>query len=217
MEMVVGLNCRKPHILCAILQELQVDPHMILWILDFLLKRQFVRVNSSTSPVMLTSTGPTQRTEEAKKLYQWCKEHVLQINMRKTKEPLIDFQRKADPVPQLTLNGEAVERVSSYKYLGTIINSDLFFNNNTQTIFKKCQQWIYLVRRLRHLNAVPPILRSFYICHIESLLTLSFLAWYEGLSETNKSKLRTNKSKLRRVITLGSKPSGAMLNPPAAL
>ncbi|XP_056138843.1 uncharacterized protein LOC130115253 [Lampris incognitus] len=31
--------------------------------------------------------------------------------------------------------------------------------------------------------------KGFYICHIGSLLTFSFLAWYGGLSEANQSKL----------------------------
>lgn len=63
VDFCLAFNCMQPHILCTKLQELQVDPHMILWILDFLLKReQFVRVNSSTSPVMLTSTGAPQGT-----------------------------------------------------------------------------------------------------------------------------------------------------------
>eukprot|EP00064_Thunnus_orientalis_P023399 superscaffoldBa00008807_g23638 len=110
--------------------------------------------------------------------------------MRKTKELLIDFQRKADPVQQLTLSGEVVERVSNYKYLGTTISSGLTFNDSTQSIFKKCQQRMYLLRRLSHLDVAPPILRSFNILHIESLLASSFLVWYEGFSETNKAKLR---------------------------
>lgn len=49
-----AFNCMQPHILCTKLQELQVDPLMILWILDFLLHReQLVRVNSSSSSVMM--------------------------------------------------------------------------------------------------------------------------------------------------------------------
>lgn len=35
-----AFNCMQPHNLCAKLQELQVDPHTILWILDFVLKRE---------------------------------------------------------------------------------------------------------------------------------------------------------------------------------
>ena len=40
------------------------------------------------------------------------------------------------------------------------------------------------------MDIAPPILHSFYICHVEGLLTFSFLAWYGGLSQTNKAKLR---------------------------
>lgn len=51
----------------------KVDPHMILWILDFLLKRdQFARVNSCTSPVMLTSTGSPQGTVISPVLFLLC-------------------------------------------------------------------------------------------------------------------------------------------------
>ena len=197
-----AFNCMQPHILCTKLKDLQVDPHTILWIMDFLLKReQFVKVNNSSSSVMITSTGAPQGTvispvlfslytnnlrgsdsasmavkfaddtalvdtsnnpahfeEEAKKLHQWCEEHYLQLNVKKTKELLISSRRRddLDPVPQLTLGGEVVERVSSYKYLGTTIDSGLTFNDNTQAIFAKCQQRTYLLRRLRYMDVAPP-------------------------------------------------------------
>ena len=235
----------QPHILGTKLQQLQVDPHTILWILDFLLKReQFVKVNNTASNIMLTSTGapqgtvispalfsiytnelrgsnsasmavkfaddtalvdtsnsPTHFEREVKFLQKWCEEHFLQINVKKTKELLIDFRRKADPVPQLTLNNEVVERVDNYKYLGTIIDNGLNFNKNTDSIYKKCHQRTYLLRRLRNLDVTSRILRNFYSCHIESLLTFTFLAWYGGLSVTNKDKLR-------RMVSLGTKLCG---------
>ena len=197
-----AFNCMQPHILCTKLKELQVDPHMILWIMDFLLKReQYVKVNTSSSSVLTTSTGAPQGTvispvlfsiytnnlrgsdsasmavkfaddtalvdtsnspahfeEEAKKLHQWCEEHYLQLNVKKTKELLISprWRDDVDPVPQLTLSGEVVERVGSYKYLGTIIDSGLTFNDNTQAIYSKCQQRTYLLRRLRYMDCPSP-------------------------------------------------------------
>ena len=242
-----AFNCMQPHILCTKLKDLQVDPYIILWIMDFLLEReQFVKVNNSASSILVTSTGAPQGTvispvlfslytnnlrgsdsasmavkfaddtalvntsnspahfqEEATKLHQWCEEHYLQLNVKKTKELLISPQRRDDddPILQLTLGGEMVERVGSYKYLGTTIDSGLTFNDNTQAIFTKCQQRTYLLRRLRYMDVATPILRSFYICHIESLLTFSFLAWYGSLSESNKAKLR-------RVTSVGSKLCG---------
>lgn len=124
------------------------------------------------------------------------------MNMRKTKELLIDFGRKAKPVPQLTLNGEVVERVSSYEYLGTTIDSGLTFNNNTQTIFKKCLQW--------YLDIAPPILRSFYLCYTESLLTFFFLAWYEGSQRLTSQAAEGDHLGVQAL-------RGAVLNPLAGL
>lgn len=71
-----------------------------------------------------TSNSPAHFEEEAKKLHQWCKEHFLQINVRKTKELLIDLWRKAAPAPQLTINTEDLDRVSSYTCLRTAIDSN---------------------------------------------------------------------------------------------
>ncbi len=65
-----------------------------------------------------TSNSIDHFEREVKHLHQWCEEHFLWINMRKTKELLIDFRRKAEPVPSLVLNEEIVERVSSYKTSG---------------------------------------------------------------------------------------------------
>jgi hypothetical protein len=46
----------------------------------------------------------------------------------------------ADPVSHLVLGGEQEERVGSLKYLGTIKDSTLYFNANTQNMNKKYQQ-----------------------------------------------------------------------------
>lgn len=42
-------------------------------------------------------------------------EYFLLLNERKTKDFLIDFRRKADPVQQLSLYGALIERVRSFR------------------------------------------------------------------------------------------------------
>lgn len=81
-----------------------------------------------------------------------------------------------------------MKKGNGYRYLGTIIDSRLT-DNYTQIIFKNCQEQVYLLWKLKHLEVASPTVHSYFICHIESFLTFSFLAWYGGLSEINKSKL----------------------------
>ena len=55
----------------------------------------------------------------------WCTENYLEINVNKTKELVIYFRKRGTPIPALTINGRPIERVSEYKYLGTVIDDKL--------------------------------------------------------------------------------------------
>src|SRR4029434_5643119 len=56
--------------------------------------------------------------DEVDRLTGWCKENNLTLNVKKTKEIIVDFRRqKANPHP-LIINGEEVERTSCFKFLG---------------------------------------------------------------------------------------------------
>ena len=47
---------------------------------------------------------------------------------------IIDFRRKPTSIPDLYIGDVKVERVSQYKYLGTIIDNKLTFNQNNESI-----------------------------------------------------------------------------------
>ncbi len=62
---------------------------------------------------------------------EWCKRSLLDVNVGKTKEMIIDFQQSATlPV---YIHGQATEAVQKYKYLGAIIDKKLPFEANTDT------------------------------------------------------------------------------------
>ena len=92
-------------------------------------------------------------------------------------------------VPDLYIDGVKVERVSEYKYLGTVIDDKLNFSSNTKCLHKKCQSRIYLLQKLRNLDVNTFILKTFYRSFIESILTFSFICWYTSLSMEDKKKV----------------------------
>ena len=53
--------------------------------------------------------------------------NYLMLNVSKTKELVIDFCQKSY-LPDLVIKGKRVERVSQYKYLGTVLDSKLNFD-----------------------------------------------------------------------------------------
>lgn len=56
--------------------------------------------------------------EEVQGLTAWCRENNLTLNIKKTKELIIDFRKNKEVHTPLHINGEEVERVASFKFLG---------------------------------------------------------------------------------------------------
>ena len=101
---------------------------------------------------------------------------------------LTDFRKAPTVIPGLFIDGVKVERVTEYKYLGTVLDK-LNFNKNTDFIHKRSQPRIFCLQKLRSLNVSSAVLRTFYRSCIESILTFSFLGWFGGLNVKSKNVL----------------------------
>lgn len=64
---------------------------------------------------------------------EWCDNTLLELNV-KTKEMIIDFRRKATKLDPVVIHEEEVDIVDQYKYLGTIFDNKLRFEENTEAI-----------------------------------------------------------------------------------
>ena len=116
----------------------------------------------------------------------WCKPLSLDLNVKKTKEMLTDLRKVPTVIPDLFSDGVKVERVTEYKYLGTVLDNKLNFNKNIEFIHKRCQPRIFCLRKPRSLNVSGAVLHTLYRSCIESVLTFSFLCWFGGLNVKSK-------------------------------
>ena len=86
----------------------------------------------------------TYRTA-VQKLVEWCDENLLLLNISKTKKLVKDFRRNdSSPVP-LQIKGQQVEIVHQYKYLGTILDNNLDWTENSTMLLKKDDQRLYFL------------------------------------------------------------------------
>ena len=112
-------------------------------------------------------------------LQSWFDSSFLELNVGKTKEICITGGRKQDPSTRpIIINREHVEMVSVFKYLGTILDSNLRFTDNTNFIFKKAQQRLFLLRKLKSFNVSKNILASVYRSLVESVLTFNIISYH---------------------------------------
>ena len=67
----------------------------------------------------------------------WCVNNDLELNVKKTKEISFDFRAEKSPPDPLIINGEEVEIVDNFKFLGTTISNDLKWETNARLAAKK--------------------------------------------------------------------------------
>ena len=122
---------------------------------------------------------------------RWCEIHYLNLNVKKTKEMIIDFRSSHKYVPQqIVMNNECVERVCEYKYLGIVIGDKLKGSVNNHQVYKKCRQGLHFLRVLGSIRVDNTILTLFFKSVIESVICFSITTWYGRLTVKDKSKLR---------------------------
>ena len=78
-------------------------------------------------------------------LNECCEESFLEINVGKTKELVLDARKTKNVFVPVKVNNKPVKVVSNFKYLGTLIDNKLSFSDNSDLIYKKSQQRLYLL------------------------------------------------------------------------
>ncbi|KAK3506941.1 hypothetical protein QTP70_031205, partial [Hemibagrus guttatus] len=83
-------------------------------------------------------------------------------------KPIHRSEKRTFTAPPLTINGAAVERVNSTKFLGVYISEDLSLMTNTTLLAKKVQSRLYFLHKLRKAQVPPPSCapstRTLYLC-----------------------------------------------------
>ncbi len=140
---------------------------------------------------LITDNDETTYREEVSTLTKWCQENHLLLNIDKTKELVVDFRRQSREHTPITIDNKTpVERVSSFKFLCVHITEDLTYSAHTDAVLKKAHQRLFFLRRLRKFETSSSILRSFYTCTVESILTGCITAWFGNSTAGNRKALQ---------------------------
>ena len=136
---------------------------------------------------LITNNDETAYREEVRDLAGWCQNNNLSLNVTKTKEMIVDYRKQSTEYPPILIYQAVVEQVESFKFFGVHINNKLEWSKLTKTVVKRKQQSLFPLRKLKRFDMGPQILKRFYSCNIESILTGCITAWY-GTCSTSDCK-----------------------------
>ncbi len=126
---------------------------------------------------LITDNHETAYREKVSTLTKWCQENHLSLNIDKTEQLVVDFRRQSREHTPITIDKTPVERVNSFKFLSVHITEDLTWSAHKDAVLKAHQR-LFFLRRLRKFGTSPSILRSFYTCTVETILTGCITAWF---------------------------------------
>ena len=115
-----------------------------------------VHVYGDDTVLFLSTDNPTDIStklhSDLTAVNSWLKENNLSLNVSKTKFMVYGTNaiRKRFLGTSLDLDGEEIEHVSSFKYLGVVFDEGLTWDEHIKFIHSKASSRLYLFRKLRH-------------------------------------------------------------------
>ena len=152
---------------------------------------QFVRFSDDTAMLALLNDFASYQSylSSLVRFSSWCSNNFLHLNVFKTKEMCIDFRRNRTVISPIVINGEPVEQVDSFKYLGVILDEKIVIYRACYSRAKEVSAATARSSKLRAFYVDPLLLLRLYRSIIEPLLTYCSICYYPALSVKNCNRL----------------------------
>ena len=121
-------------------------------------------------------------------LMAWSQLNRMNINSKKTKEMVLGSLRK-ESITSLTIALTVVERLSVYKILGVMVNSDLKWHDQMANISSKAGKRLRFMKQLRKAGISQDDLLYYYQSVVQPVLEYACPSWHFSLSKEQTKQL----------------------------
>ena len=120
-------------------------------------------------------------------LQLWLISNNLKLNVSKTK--LLLFNKSAlSPIVDLFIDGESIENVTCFKFLGIILDSSLSFMQHYTMLYEKLLKSSFVIG---YLSKVIPLscMRQLYYAYFDSHLNYGLVIWFPLLKKPYQNRI----------------------------
>ncbi|KAK0146371.1 hypothetical protein N1851_014319 [Merluccius polli] len=157
---------------------------------------------------LITQGDELEYMWEVEDLTQWCGDNNLTLNIQKTKEMVVDHltemvcHHSPHPLHKWSSCGDSPLCQVPQVHL----TNSLTWHPNTTAVIKKAHQRLYFLRKLKRAILDAAVLKAFYSCVVESVLTSCLTVWYGSCTVAEKEALQ-------RVVKAAQRNIGCSLPP----
>ena len=142
------------------------------------------------------STDVTLINSELSSIYDWLKLNKLSLNVSKTKAMIFSTPQRQVTYPEIYLNEIKIDFVTTFNYLGIIIDEKLNFKTHIDMITNKISRVVGIMKKLKNFlpkSALIHIYNSLILSHINYGLVVwgGYLRANERLEILQRSAIRT--------------------------
>ena len=132
---------------------------------------------------------------------KWTNNQKMRLNEEKTKQMIFNFTNNYQFSTRNMVNNKNVEIIEKTKLLGTVITSDLKWEENTSLLVKKANARMQLLRKCASFSKDKDELKNIYILFIRSILEQSCVLWHSSLTQEDSNNLeRVQKSAVKVIL-----------------
>ena len=113
-------------------------------------------------------------------IHNYCIEHSMRLNSQKCKEMVVNFMGNPNTIMRpLCIGNQIVERISSYKLLGVIINENLKWNCPVDHITAKVSKELYALRLLKRAGVQEQDMLKVFRSSVRLFLEYAVQVWQD--------------------------------------
>ena len=120
-------------------------------------------------------------------LSNWLCINNLKLNVKKTKCMLFNSEG-LKPSVLLEVDGEVIEQVSEFRFLGVTLDMQLTFVSHYNDVYLKLLKGCYIVRSLSKLLS-PYCLKLLYFAFFQSHIVYNLIVWWPLLKRSHQNSI----------------------------
>jgi hypothetical protein len=142
-------------------------------------------------------------------LSDWSTRNHMNINITKTKEMLLGPITNNAP-SLLSITGQQIERVTSFKLLGVTVTNTLSWEDNTSKICSKAGSRLHFLKLLKRAGMSEHDLTTYYKTVIRPVIEYGSSIWQASITDEQTHRLEAIQRRAERIICGENVQSGQL-------